>query len=100
MAKPRITVAVRKDENGQPAEVYFYLNPEGRDLLVTELQHLSERSDHFHMHPAEWEMEVPLEMQAYAPSEETLPGHVKMMFRTDDWDRQYFPHVMQGPRNA
>jgi hypothetical protein len=95
MAKPRITVAVRKDEQGEPAEVFLYLNPEGRDLLVGELQSLNERSDHFHMHPAEWEMEVPLSMRAYAPEEETLPTHVKMLLRLDAWDEEYFPHVME-----
>jgi hypothetical protein len=96
MAKPRITVGVTKDDKGEPAEVYFYFNPEGRDLLVSELTHLSEKSDHFHMHPAEWEMEVPLEMRAYVPAEETAVSHVKLMFRTDEWDEKYFPHVMAG----
>jgi|CXWL01.1.fsa_nt_gi hypothetical protein len=94
MAKPRITVVVAKDDKGEPAEVYFYFNPEGRDLLVSELAHLSEKSDHFHMNPAEWEAEVPLQMRAYVPAEETPVSHVKLMFRTDEWDEKYFPHVM------
>jgi hypothetical protein len=93
MNKPRITVVVKKDENGELAEVFFYLNPEGRDRLVAELQHLSEASDHFHMEPEAWAMDVPLRMISYE-ADETLPNHVKMMFRTDEWDRQYFPHVM------
>jgi hypothetical protein len=94
MARPRITVVVKKDEGGESAEVYFYLNPEGRDQLVAELQHLSERSDHFHMQPDELVAEVPLRAVPYE-SGEIIPWHVKMMFRTDDWDRQYFPHVMK-----
>jgi hypothetical protein len=94
MAKPRITVVVKKDEKGEPAEVFFYVNSEGRDQLVGELQHLSEQSDHFHMEPEEWAMEVPLGMVPYEEGE-IIPTHVKMMFRTDDWDRQNFPHVMK-----
>lgn len=96
MAKARITVVVTKDDKGEPAEVFFYFNPEGRDLIVSELTHLNDKSDHFHMHPAEWEMEVPLEMRAYVPEQETCMSHVKMMFRTDEWDEKYFPHVMTG----
>lgn len=95
MARPRITVVVTKDAAGEPAEILFYFNPEGRDLLVDELTHLSETSDHFHMQDADLAMEVPLQMQAYVPLEETPVSHVKMMFRTDEWDRQYFPHVIQ-----
>jgi hypothetical protein len=34
-------------------ELEIWLNEEGRDLLVRELQHLSEKSDHFHFGPAE-----------------------------------------------
>lgn len=94
MAKPRITVVVKKDENGEPAEVFFYFNPEGRDLLVEELQRLSEKSDHTHMGPEDWGMEVALDQVPYVEGE-IVPGHVKLMFRTDEWDRQYFPHVMK-----
>jgi hypothetical protein len=95
MAKPRITAVVTKNDKGEPAEVYFYFNFEGRDLLVSELTHLSEKSDHFHMHPAQCEMEVPLEMRAYVPAEETPVSHVKLMYRTDERDEQYFPHVIE-----
>ncbi|MEQ1617457.1 MAG: hypothetical protein ABL883_03810 [Terricaulis sp.] len=96
MAKPRITFAVKKDEQGEPVEIYLYLNAEGRDQLVSELQHLDERSDHFHMHPEdEPNPEVPMRAIAYLPSEETVPYHVKVMSRPDEWDRQYFPHVMK-----
>jgi hypothetical protein len=99
MARPRITVVVKKDQQGEPAEVYLYLNPEGRDQLVAELQHLSERSDHFHMQPDELVAEVPLCGIPYE-SDELVPGHVKVMFRPDDWDRQYFPHVMKDDETS
>lgn len=42
-------------------------------------------------------MELPLQMQAYKPSEEAVVPHVKMMFRTDVWDQEHFPHVMPQP---
>ncbi len=94
MAKPRITFAVKKNEQGEPVEVYLYLNPEGRDQLVAELQHLSERSDHFHMQHDELIAEVLTQSVPYEP-DEIIPWHVKVMFRPDVWDRQYFPHVME-----
>lgn len=94
MANPRITVIAKKDENDDPAGVYLYLNPEGRDLLVNELNRLSEKSDHFHMGTKKWAMDLPLEMKAYEPEIETPVSNVKVMFRPDDWDQKYYPHVM------
>jgi len=94
MTKPRITCVVTKGEQGQPAEVFLYLNPEGRDLLVKELQHLDERWDHLHIQPEEWTVDLPLQIKAYVPDKETVIQHVKMMYRPDAWDEQYFPHVM------
>jgi hypothetical protein len=94
MAKPRITFVVKKDERGEPVEVYLYVNPEGRDQLVGELQHLSEQSDHFHMQPDELTAEVLIRDVPYEAGE-IIPWHVKVMFRTDEWDRQYFPHVIK-----
>lgn len=94
MSKPRITFVVKKDEQGEPAEVYLYVNPEGRDQLVAELKHLSEKSDHFHMQPDELIAEVPIGDVPYE-SDDIIPWHVKVMFRPDEWDRQYFPHVMK-----
>jgi hypothetical protein len=94
MAKSRITFVINKDDKGDPVEILLYLNPEGRDQLVQELQHLSEQSDHFHMMPDELIAEVPIGAIPYV-AREIIPDHVKVMFRADDWDRQYFPHVMK-----
>ncbi len=94
MAKSRITIVINKSDKGEPNEVLIYLNQEGRDELVSELQNLSKGSDHFHMQPEEWAMEVPLRMIPYNEGE-IIPAHVKVVFRPDDWDRQYFPHVME-----
>ena len=97
MASPRITVVTLKNENDEATSVNLYVNPEGRDLLVRELSRLSEKSDHFHMDAAEWAIEVPLQTTAYDPGAETIASNVKIMFRSDDWDREYFPHVMMDP---
>lgn len=95
MAKPRITCVLTKDESGEPVSVYLYLNPEGRDLLADELRRLDERWDHLHIQPEEWTVELPLQIKAYVPDAETVIQDVKIMYRPDAWDEQYFPHVMK-----
>ena len=42
----RITVSLNAE-----GEFETWLNPEGRDVLVKELQELSETNDHFHLGP-------------------------------------------------
>ena len=100
MTKPRITVVVNKDDEGEPVEVLFYFNPEGRDLLVKELLHLDERWDHLHMQPEEWTIDLPLQTKAYVPESEVVMEHVKMMYRLDAWDEEYFPHVMSDGESS
>ena len=47
--KPRITI------NTTPSgEIEIWLNEQGRDLLVRELQALDEKNDHFHLSPLEF----------------------------------------------
>lgn len=71
---PRITI------NLSGGELQSWLNPEGRDLLVRQLQCLSEASDHFHIHEIiEWG---------------------KVLFRPDEWDARYFPHVLDEPEQS
>jgi hypothetical protein len=89
MTKPRITVNLAAD-----GEFEIWLNPEGRDLLIKELQGLSERNDHFHLGPAQIG-EVEVSSRPYRPDDQLLEFG-KVLFRTDDWDRQYFPHVLDG----
>ena len=86
--KPRITLSI--DPNG---ELQIWLNESGRDLLVRELQHLSATSDHFHLGPEDLGGEVPVQTIAYNEGDQVL-GWAKVMFRTDDWDARYFPHVL------
>ena len=95
MAKPHITFAVERTETGKPGELQVYLNPEGRDLLVKELTGLSERWDHIHLQDEEWTIEVPLQTRAYVPDREEIIDCVKILFRPDEWDREYFPHVLK-----
>jgi hypothetical protein len=73
-------------------EFELWLNEEGRDLLVQELQHLSEKRDHFHLGPKDIG-DVEVSTVAYRPDDRVLE-YGKVLFRTDAWDEKYFPHVM------
>ena len=95
MGKPRITVTYTRGESGELDEVLFYMNPEGRDLFVEELKRLDENWDHLHMQAEEWTVDLPLRMKAYTPDKEELVSAVKMMLRPEEWDRKYFPHVLE-----
>ncbi|MDO8380975.1 hypothetical protein [Phenylobacterium sp.] len=97
--KPRITVSVQPDGSFD-----IHVNEAGRELLVKELQHLSERWDHFHLdHWDDPEMadatEAPLSAIPYRPDDRVLLNG-KVSFRPDHWDREYFPHVMSGDGEA
>ena len=94
MGKPRITVTLAGSESGPP-QVRLYLNPEGRDLLVRELDRLDEQWDHMHLQPAEWTVDLPLRTTAYEPAAEEVVDDVKIMLRPDKWDADHFPHVLQ-----
>jgi hypothetical protein len=74
------------------------LNEEGRDPLVPELQHLSEKSDHFHFGPAELG-EVEVSSLPYRSNDRILE-YSKVYFLTDAWDRESFPHVLEKPSDA
>ncbi len=92
--KARITVSVEPDGSFD-----IWLNEAGRDLLIKELQGLSERSDHFHLDHADdpamqQDVEVPLAAIAYEPADRVLLNG-KVLFRPDHWDRQYYPHVLR-----
>lgn len=85
----RITLDVTRD-----GEFEIWLNEEGRDLLVRQLQHLSKKSDHFHFGPKGL-AEVAVSSRAYRDSD-TILERGKAMLRSDDWDARYFPHVLNG----
>jgi hypothetical protein len=85
--KSRITVNLTAE-----GEIEIWLNEQGRDLLVRELQHLSEKSDHFHLGPPDIG-EVEISSRAYR-ADDTIVEYGKVLFRTDEWDKKYFPHVL------
>jgi hypothetical protein len=86
--KPRITLCLTT--NGT---LDIYLNEQGRELLVRELQHLSRDRDHFHFWP-EGLGEVEVRSRPYSPSDKVIE-YGKVLFRPDEWDRQYFPEVLK-----
>ncbi len=73
-------------------EFEIWLNEQGRDLLVRELQQLGEKNDHFHLGPADIG-EVEVSSRPYRPDDRVFE-YGKVHFRTDAWDKQYFPHVL------
>jgi hypothetical protein len=85
--KPRITVDLTA--NG---EFEIWLNGTGRDLLIRQLNGLSEKNDHFHLGPSPIG-EVEVCTRGYR-AELKVSEFGTVFFRTDDWDRQYFPHVL------
>lgn len=86
--KPRITINTNK-----AGEIEIWLNEAGRDLLLRELQGLSERNDHFHLGPDDICSEVPVQTLPYREGD-TAIEYGKVLFRPDEWDRQHFPHVL------
>jgi hypothetical protein len=82
--KPRITLNMTAG-----GELEIWVNETGRDRLVQELQALNERNDHFHLG---W-FEVEVSARAYRPTD-TIIEYGKVLFRTDEWDRRFFPHVL------
>jgi len=93
--KPRVTMSVQPDGSFD-----LWLNPAGRDLLVKELQALSERSDHFHLDYYDDPdiadaTDVPLSAVPYHADDRVLLNG-KVLFRLEEWDLKAFPHVMTG----
>lgn len=86
--KPRITVDINAE-----GELEIWVNEAGRDLLVRELRHLSEDSDHFHLGPEDLDGEVPVQTRAYREGDRVIEWG-KVMLRPDEWDARYFPHVL------
>lgn len=86
--KPRITINTNKD-----GELEIWINEPGRALLVSELQHLSEKSDHFHFGPERFNREVPVQNRPYQEGDKIFRWG-KVLYRPNEWDAQYFPHVL------
>jgi hypothetical protein len=91
--KARVTVCVRADGTFE-----ILMNEAGRDLVVKELQRLDRRWDHFHLdHYADPEIadatDVALSVVPYR-DDDTCLENGKVLLRPDEWDREYFPHVL------
>jgi hypothetical protein len=88
MASARITLNLTAGGSFE-----MWLNLEGRDLLVQKLQALTTENEHFHLGPAPiGELEVAT--KAYREGDQVLEWG-KVYLRTDEWDEQYFPHVLK-----
>lgn len=85
--KPRITLGIDRD-----GELQIRVNEAGRDQLVLELLGLSMTSDHVHLGPEDM-AEVELSSRPYQDTD-VLIDWAKISFRPDEWDAQYYPHVM------
>ena len=83
--KPRITINLTAD-----GELEIWLNAAGRDVLVRELNALNERNEQFHLFPGG---EIDTSAIAYRPTDKVIWSG-KVLFRTDECDREHFPHVM------
>jgi hypothetical protein len=87
--RPRITVSTTKDD-----QIEIWLNEAGRDLLVKQLLSLNEHNEHLHL--GTWPLvDIELAERSYRPGDKVLDTG-KIYFRTDESDRQYFPHVLEG----
>lgn len=93
-ARPRMTVQISGQEGAQ--EVEIYLNPEARRWLIAQLTKLDRTDDHFHAFSfEEWEG-LQLSKVPYDPEDKPACA-LKMLLRYDDWDAEYYPHVMVPP---
>jgi len=95
--KARVTFSVQPDGSFD-----IWVNEAGRELLIKELQGLSEGWDHFHLdHYDDADIadatDVPLSAIPYMADDRVLLNG-KVLFRPDEWDRKFFPHVVTEPR--
>jgi hypothetical protein len=90
-----MTVQIDGAPGSQEAQIY--LNPEARQWLIAQLNKLDRRDDHFHVFSFEDWDGLQLSDIPYSPNDKTVPA-LKVLLRQDDWDEQYFPHVMEPPK--
>lgn len=88
--RPRITL-VRTNEGG----IELLFNEAGKALIISKIGQLGETNDHLHMSTDGGYADIELSDIPYSPTDQVI-GEIKLLFRTDDWDRKYFPHVLGG----
>jgi hypothetical protein len=89
----RVTICQRSDGTFE-----ILVNEAGRDLLVTELQRLDREWDHFHLDHFDdpeiaFATDVQLATVPYNDGDKIFQTG-KVLLRPDDWDAEYFPHVL------
>ena len=82
--KPRITITTTPS-----GFIEIWMNPAGRELLVSHIMALNESNEHLHFGEGE---DVELSPRAYRP-EDKVHAWGKLFLRLDEWDRQYFAHL-------
>jgi len=95
--RPRMTVQVGSG-SGLDSEVEIYLNPEARRILIAELTKLDRTNDHFHVFSFDDSNGLQLSEIPYSTGDMPVCA-LKVLLRYDDWDAEYFPHVMEPPSN-
>jgi hypothetical protein len=88
MTKPRITLTI--SDGGSFFELY--LNEAGRSKLIRELQALDETDEHLHLDP-DGIGDIPTSTKAYSDGQ-TVIAYGKIYLRKDEWDAEYYPHVL------
>ena len=86
--KSRITLSLTK--NGQ---FELFLNEAGRDELVELLRSLDRDDEHFHIAPEGYGGDCVVSEIPYRSTDQVLSWG-KVLFRLDEWDQEYFPHVV------
>lgn len=86
--KSRITFSMSDD-----GQIEIWLNEAGRDKLVELLQSLDRDHEHFRLAPTGYDMDCAVSEVPYRKTDRVFSWG-KVLFRTDDWDREYFPHVV------
>lgn len=92
---PRVTICLTGD-----GTLEILLNEAGRDLLMNQLRKLDRQWDHFHLdhysHPDIADAtDIALSGKPYRQDDSVLKN-AKILLRSDDWDREYFPHVFEN----
>jgi hypothetical protein len=75
--------------------IEIWMNEDGRDLLLRELQGLNENNDHLHLAPmtARPIGDIELSSRPYRAGDKVFEWGT-VLFRPDTWDREHFPHVL------
>lgn len=88
MDKPRITMTI--SDHGSFFELY--VNEAGRSKLINALQALDEDNEHLHLDP-DGIGDLLMSTKAYN-SGQTVIAYGKIYLRKDEWDAEYYPHVL------